>query len=64
LSEPDSVVTVEQYRLVGQDYELVVKAQNGTIQSIAVSGFTIPIQAMFDDREHRQALRDLFLGAP
>ena len=61
--DPDSE-TVEQYRLVGQDYELVVKAQNGTIQSIAVSGFAIPIRAMFDDREHRQALRDLFLGSP
>jgi Uma2 family endonuclease len=61
--DPDSE-TVEQYRLVGQDYELVVKAQNGTIQSVAVSGFTIPIRAMFDDREHRQALRDLCLGSP
>ncbi|ETX03449.1 Uma2 family endonuclease [Candidatus Entotheonella palauensis] len=56
--------TVEQYRLVGQDYELVVKAQNGTIQSVAVSGFTIPVRAIFDGREHRQALRDLLIGLP
>ncbi len=56
--------TVEQYQLVGQDYELVVKAQNGTIQSVAVSDFTIPVRAIFDDREQRQALRDLLAESP
>ncbi len=55
--------TVEPYRLVGQDYELVVKAQNGTLRSVAVSGFTIPVRAIFDDREQRQALRDLIIGS-
>lgn len=61
--DPDTE-TVEQYRLAGQDYELLVKAQNGTVRSVAVSGFTIPIRALFDDREQRQALRDLLLRSP
>ncbi len=55
--------TVEQYQPVGQGYDLVVKAQNGTLQSRVVAGFTIPIRALFDDREQQQALRALLFGA-
>jgi Uma2 family endonuclease len=48
---------VEQYRLNGQAYELLLKAKTGEIQSIVVPGFTISIRAIFDEREHRAALR-------
>jgi Uma2 family endonuclease len=50
---------VEQYRLNGQAYELLLKAKTGEIQSIVVPGFTISIRAIFDEREHRAALRAL-----
>jgi Uma2 family endonuclease len=39
--------SVEQYLLKGDAYELAVKAKTGTIQSVAVSGFEIPVRAIF-----------------
>ena len=39
---------VEQYHLVNRKYELVKKSNNGEIESYAVKGFKIPIEAIFD----------------
>jgi Uma2 family endonuclease len=60
--DPDSE-TVEQYRLTtlpeGNGYELFLKSRDGTISSIALNGFSIPVRAIFDERENLQALRNL-----
>ena len=51
--------TLEQYRLREDEdsYELVIKAMNGQVLSIAVPGFDIPIRALFDQEENRAALQ-------
>ena len=41
---------VEQYILQGEKYLLRIKSDSGEIHSVAVSGFTIPIRAIFDGR--------------
>lgn len=54
---------VEQYRLNGQTYDLLLKARTGEIQSFVVPDFTIPIRAIFDEREHRATLRAILQGS-
>jgi Uma2 family endonuclease len=51
--------TVEQYRLTAESYDLVVKVKDGPIESIVISGFTIPVRAIFDDNEYWTTLRSL-----
>jgi Uma2 family endonuclease len=55
---------VEQYLLnsIGK-YELVKKAGQGVLASEALSGFTIPVQAIFDRKLHRAAIQQFFGGA-
>lgn len=48
---------VEQYALKGDKYELLVKAKTGTIQSVAVNGFDVPVRAVFDEAEQFSALQ-------
>ncbi len=43
--------TVEQYILEGQTYNLQMKSQTGTLQSVAVPGFEIPVRAIFEGTE-------------
>lgn len=50
---------VEQYLLQGETYELHIKSGSGEIQSIAVSGFTIPIRAIFDEQLNLSILRQM-----
>ena len=56
--DPDKT-TVEQYLLQSEEYELLLKAKDGVIESIAVEGFRIPIRAIFDEAENLAALRIL-----
>lgn len=46
--DPDAQ-TIEQYHLVNKQYELILKASEGTIKSFVLTGFQIPIRAVFDD---------------
>ncbi|MBX2998015.1 MAG: Uma2 family endonuclease [Caldilineaceae bacterium] len=56
--DPDSE-TVEQYRLVGERYDLAIKAQTGELHSIVVPNFVIPVRAIFDDGINRATLAQL-----
>lgn len=70
--DPDTE-TVEQYILTDNpddadnetdtepQYTLVLKAQNGTIQGIALEGFCVPIRALFDETEHLRALTEILM---
>ena len=51
--------TVEQYFLQNEQYELVLKAKDGTIESIALPKFKIPIRAIFDEDENLKTLTRL-----
>lgn len=57
--------TVEQYLLdaASQNYSLNVRVKTGTLQSVAVTGFEIPVRAIFDDQEHWQALQAIVAAA-
>lgn len=48
--------TVEQYVLRPGGYELLFKVQEGSLTSTAVTGFTIPVIAIFDARRKNQVL--------
>jgi Uma2 family endonuclease len=54
--------TVEQYVLEArpipesQTYALRLKSGSGTVESVAVDGFAIPVRALFDDDEQDAAL--------
>ncbi|MFO7635532.1 MAG: Uma2 family endonuclease [Caldilinea sp.] len=58
LIDPDTE-TVEQHRLVGDSYELAIKAQTSELRSFAVPGFVIPVRAIFDDQTDKATLRQL-----
>ncbi len=47
---------VEQYFLQNEQYELLLKAKDGEIESIVLSGFKIPIQAIFDEQVNLKTL--------
>ncbi len=49
--------SIEQYVLHGTAYELAVKVKTGAIQSDIVSGFEIPVRAVFDGTEQIAALQ-------
>lgn len=51
--------TVEQYFLQNEQYELILKAKDGRIESIVLSNFKIPIQAIFDEEVNLKVLADL-----
>jgi Uma2 family endonuclease len=48
--------TVEQYALRGAEYKLQIKARTGTLASLAVADFVIPVRALFDPAENLAAL--------
>lgn len=50
---------VEQYRWIEGQYELILKSGNGTITSEAITGFRIPVLAMFDEVENLKTLSQL-----
>ncbi|WP_146578645.1 Uma2 family endonuclease [Neorhodopirellula pilleata] len=53
--------SVEQYILPNgrTNYDLAHKLTEGPIESIVVSGFRIPVIALFDTQENQQALRSI-----
>jgi Uma2 family endonuclease len=56
--DPDAE-TVEQYLLAGSAYRLSVKLKEGEIESPTLSGFRIPVRAIFDEAENHRALARL-----
>lgn len=48
--------SVEQYVLQGEAYELVEKTEIEQIRSVAVEGFAVMVEALFDQQEHLKAL--------
>lgn len=50
---------VEQYFLQNEKYDLILKAKDGTIDSLVLANFKIPIQAIFDEQINLEALARL-----
>jgi len=63
LVDPDREV-VEQYELAGDTYSLRAKQADGTLHSLTVPGFEIPVRAVFDRAENLAALRRLTADTP
>ena len=51
--------TIEQYHLEENQYELILKANEGTLKSFVMKGFQIPIQAIFDEAINVETLKKL-----
>ncbi len=51
--------TIEQYFLRGEEYELLLKAKDGTIQSVVLPDFKIQIRAVFDEKTNLEELKRL-----
>ncbi len=49
--------TVEQYFLQNEEYDLLVKAKDGHIQSIVLPDFNIQIRAVFDEKTNLEELK-------
>jgi Uma2 family endonuclease len=56
--DPEKEV-VEQYVLQDGAYELLLKTGQGTISSQVLSGFSVPVRAIFNRTENLQALRKI-----
>ncbi len=54
--------TLEQYELAATGYVLRLKSGSGVVRSLAVSGFLIPIRALFDAEENLRVLRQMLEG--
>jgi len=50
---------IEQYFLRDEQYELLLKAKDGAIESVVLPEFKIPIRAIFDEMENLKALAEL-----
>ena len=51
--------TIEQYLLKNDKYELSLKSDNGSIKCRAVSGFEIPIESVFNEKENLKTLKNI-----
>lgn len=51
--------SVDQYFLQNEEYELLLKAKDGAIESVILPNFKIPIRAIFDEAENLEALTKL-----
>lgn len=51
--------TIEQYFLQNEDYELLLKAKDGTIESVVLPEFKIQIRAVFDEQVNLETLKRL-----
>ncbi|MFN8353953.1 MAG: Uma2 family endonuclease [Spirosomataceae bacterium] len=56
--DPDNE-TIEQYHLVGDQYELILKSAEGTIKSFVMEGFQVLIRSVFDDALNLEMLQKL-----
>lgn len=61
LVEPEKKL-VEQYILEGSAFSLKIKANSGNLTSIVIKAFSIPISAIFDEKENLSVLRKLILS--
>lgn len=52
---------IKQHYLTDVQYELIIKSKSDDIESTAVTGFKIPIQAIFDRRVNLEVIQ-VFLG--
>lgn len=59
--DPESEA-IEQYLLREGAYDLAVKVKAGLIASVVVTGFEIPVRAVFDGAEQLAALREILTG--
>lgn len=50
---------IEQYFLQNKQYDLILKSNNGDVQSLTLPEFSIPVRAVFDKRINSQTLRKL-----
>ena len=50
---------IEQYFLQNEEYELLLKVKDGTIQSIVLPDFKIQIRALFDEKLNLEELKRL-----
>jgi Uma2 family endonuclease len=50
---------VEQYLLKDGAYELNLKSKSGIITALAIEGFSIPIEAIFDSKENLKTLKQI-----
>lgn len=57
--DPDDQ-TLEQYILKDGSYQLQLKSSEGHVKSITVTGFEIPIKAIFDEQENLAVLQRFF----
>ncbi|GAB4016026.1 Uma2 family endonuclease [Spirosoma migulaei] len=55
---------IEQYHLVNGQYQLILKASEGSIRSFALPGFTMPVQAAFDEETNMQTMASIFQSQP
>jgi Uma2 family endonuclease len=53
--------TIEQYQLQNKTYKMLCKTYSGTLKSVAVRGFEIPVRALFDNEEKRKALQKIMI---
>ncbi|MCF2519871.1 Uma2 family endonuclease [Dyadobacter sp. CY351] len=51
--------TLEQYQLLGKEYQLILKSAQGDVRSFAIEGFQIPIRAIFDNKEYLTVLQNI-----
>ncbi len=51
--------TIEQYFLENETYELLLKAKDGTINSVVLPDFKIQIRAVFDEQTNLEELKRL-----
>ncbi len=59
--DPEAEI-VEQYVLEDDSYQLVLKSNNGTVAGHVLSGFLVPVRALFDEKANMQALAELLRG--
>ncbi|MFD2570676.1 hypothetical protein ACFSUS_08540 [Spirosoma soli] len=55
---------IEQYHLVDGEYKLILKASQGHISSFALPGFTIPIQAAFNEDVNMETMAAILQSQP
>lgn len=51
--------TIKQYFLEGDQYMLQVKSKDGNLVSQVVDGFTIPVDALFDEQKNLVTLQTI-----
>jgi Uma2 family endonuclease len=50
---------IEQYRLEGDSFTLLLKMNDGLLRSVAIAGLEFPVRAIFDDAENTAAVRQI-----